>query len=262
MIKTEGYIIRYSEIALKGKNRPLFENRLIRNIKMMLEREGKNYENIKRKRGRIILNSTDDCKEILKCVFGVFSFSPAFYSKNLEKDALSMYNGGTFKINTQRVDKEYPETSQKINERVGAFIVEKTGAKVKMKGADCIIGIEIIDGKELLYSESFFGPGGLPVGIEGDVAVYLEDKESLLAAYFMMKRGCNIKLFGNKINYALIEKYCPDKLNFSDSLPKYALAVVTNDTLDKIKNYNFNIPILKPLLGFDKIEREKWLKSI
>ncbi|MBS3107570.1 hypothetical protein J4468_01515 [Candidatus Woesearchaeota archaeon] len=261
-MKIDCYIIRYSEIALKGKNRPLFENKLIDNLKKMLKRENKSYENIKKTRGRIVLNSKENCVDVLKHTFGIFSFSPAFYSDNLEEDALSLYTKGTFKVETQRVDKDYPEGSQKVNERIGSYIVEKTNAKVKMKGADCVIGIEIINGKKLLYNESFLGAGGLPVGIEGEVAVYLENEESLLAAYFIMKRGCGLKLFGNKINYSLIEKYYPKDLKFFELVPKHVLAIVTNDTLENLKEYDFKIPLLKPLLGFNKNERETWLKSI
>ena len=192
-------IIRFAEIGLKGKNRAFFEKTLVNNIKACLDAHKIEYKNITRPMGRVLIAADDPCK-CLECVFGIASFSDAvgagFNMEQIKKEALKLAKDLTpkksFRITCQRLDKRFPLTSQQFDIELGAFIQEKTNAKVKMKGFDLNIRAEIIDGFVYLFTEKIKGLGGLPVGVEGKVIVLLENEASLLAGLFMMKRGCHI----------------------------------------------------------------------
>ena len=70
-------ICRYGELALKGKNRNLFEKRLIKNMKDCLQRN-KLVGDIINIRGRIIINTTNaNIIDYIKNIFGLVSISPA-----------------------------------------------------------------------------------------------------------------------------------------------------------------------------------------
>lgn len=245
-------IVRYAEIGLKGQNRPYFEKKLVSNIKLSIKNNNIQHAEIKRKTGRILIYTSNPCQCLSK-VFGIASFSEAieldFDIDNICKMALSLYKKGTFRISANCITKcDLP--SQKINELVGGYIVDKTKAKVNLNNPDINIGIEIINDKAYLFTEKEKGPGGLPVGTQGLVAVLIEDEKSVDAAILMMKRGCKVILvqLNKKINPGKLFEYDP-KIKTSEEIPDEAEAIVLSETLKKIKERKFNKPILKPLVG-------------
>ena len=102
-------LVRYAEIAIKGKNRARFENKLISNIKDCLNKNKVPYENVKRVRGRIIIFTNEDCN-CIKNVFGISSISPSIKIKAnlaaINKTALNLYSKGSFRITAKRLTKE------------------------------------------------------------------------------------------------------------------------------------------------------------
>ena len=253
------YIIRYAEIALKGKNRNIFENKLVSNIKKILNKNNKKYDKIKKQFGRIIVYSKENLN-CLKQVFGIASFSPAMITQNLEKDALKFYTGGAFRVSTQTVTKNHPLNSMEINKKIGELIVKEHNAKVNLKNYDCEIGIEIISKEIFLFNQRTKGLGGLPVGVEGKVGILVEDETSLVSAFLLMKRGCKITLFGKDINYQILNKF--DDIKFETDAPKNILAIAANDNLNTLKNYEHNQTILRPLVCKSKEEIEELLMFI
>jgi len=253
------YIIcRYGELALKGKNRFLFENKLISNIKACLEKNRIRYEKISKPPGRILIKTNLSCN-YLKNIFGLVSFSPSI-STNLDlneikKIALKFYKIPPFRISAQRISKVFM-TSQKINEEVGAFIVRKTKAKVNLKNPKTEIGIEIIDNKAYIFNKKIPCPGGLPVGIAGLVTLLLEDKNSLKAGYLMLKRGCSIEIIKKKnIPFKSLENYSyGNKINVVKQPSKNSYAIIVSDTLKDIKKRKYKLPIFYPLLVYPKNE--------
>lgn len=245
------WLVRYGEIALKGANRPYFEGLLVRNIKDCLKKNRISYSSVLRVRGRIIVFTDGDCG-VLKDVFGITSISPASAVglADIESEALKYFTGGSFRVTAQRISKEGLESSQQINERVGGFIVGKTGAKVRLKAPDVDIGIEVVGSRAYVFNRRVQAVGGLPLGCEGRVAVLLEDKNSLRAAYFMMRRGCRIVLVGKKkLSYGELEKYSYGAgLKFSDRIPDDVKAVVVSETVESIRNRKFKQVVLRPLL--------------
>jgi thiamine biosynthesis protein ThiI len=97
----------------------------------------------------------------------------------------------SFKIEARRADKSFPHTSVEINQRVGAYVKERSQARVDLENAEQTCWIEIVEKYALIYVERLPGPGGLPVGTSGKVVVLLSGGiDSPVAAWKMTKRGC------------------------------------------------------------------------
>jgi thiamine biosynthesis protein ThiI len=97
----------------------------------------------------------------------------------------------SFRIDTRRGTKTFPHTSVEINQRVGAFVKERSGAAVDLENAARTCWIEIVEKYALLYTDRTPGPGGLPTGTGGKVAVLLSGGiDSPVAAWRLMRRGC------------------------------------------------------------------------
>ncbi|MBU4501869.1 MAG: hypothetical protein KKA79_04700 [Nanoarchaeota archaeon] len=261
------YIIRYHEIALKGGNREFFERKLINNIRLCLKQNKLLFKDIRNPRGRIIIYTREDCS-ILKNVFGISNISKAIEldqdPERMKELALELYSKGSFKISAKRSDKNFPFTSQQINQDVGQYIVDKTGANVNLKKADVDIGIEIVNKKAYVFNEKIEGLNGLPIGTAGKVAVLLEDKRSIVAAYLMMKRGCSINFIKKKdIDVNILEKYSyGSKIKIDDRAPSDVKALVVNDMIGKVRDYDTKLVVLRPLAGFTKEGIKKFLKKI
>jgi len=214
-------VIHYGEIALKGKNRHIFVNRLLENIRYATS--GLGVLDVRELEGRIILNLTPDVKEgLLKDrlfkVFGIANFSLAYRTSNdvevLKKAIIEYIEGKDFKsfrVSTKRGYKEYPLTSMDIDRIVGAHIKDVTGARVDLTHPELNIFIEILSRESFIYTEKSPGPGGLPVGISGKVLCLLSGGiDSPVAAYRMMRRGCSV-LFVHFSGYPYLGRMSQEK---------------------------------------------------
>lgn len=188
-------LIHYSEIALKGKNRVFFEQKLANNIKFALPSSAK----VSRLQGRILAEVTDAAgAENLKNIFGISSYSPAISVKTalpeIKKAAAEIIQNSrekTFKVETRRAWKQFAHDSMAISREVGAHILQNSRLKVDVKNPDITIQIEVLKEKSFIYCEKIKGPGGLPVGASGRVLVLISGGiDSPAAAYYAMKRGC------------------------------------------------------------------------
>ena len=190
-------IVRYGEIGLKGKNRRKFESLLAKNIETKLKRYGySSYTRILR--GRIFVYASDEAAELVAKCPGVVSVSVAKevpYENLFDylKYALEDFNPRTFKVDTQRIDKNFPKKSQEINEEVGDFIVREFGWKVSLDNPEMVVGIEVINSKFYVYFDKIPGVGGLPVGSAGKLVLLISPGiDSPVAGYLMMKRGAKL----------------------------------------------------------------------
>jgi thiamine biosynthesis protein ThiI len=195
------FVIHYNELGLKKGNRDFFENMLCVNINSVLE--GCGAQRIKRISGRLLVPvptgaSIQEIKRRLTRVFGIAYFAEAWASpqavEKLESNAWELIQGRTFssfRIDTRRAYKSFPQTSVEINQRVGAYVKERAHARVDLENAELTCWIEIVEQYALIYVERFAGPGGLPVGTSGKVIVLLSGGiDSPVAAWKMIKRGC------------------------------------------------------------------------
>jgi tRNA uracil 4-sulfurtransferase len=199
------YILRYAEIALKGKNRIDFEKQLANNIKEYVKLRYEKEAKIKFIRGRLILFVD---KEIdLRPVFGLSSYSKAI---KIEKDisiikdkALELFEElkdvSSFRIKTSRLDKSFNLKSPEINAIVGEIIYEKFNIPVDFKEPKAIIGIEIHNDFAYIYSKTINCFNGLPIGSSGEVFINENyDKRTILSVLELMKRGCSICFINNE----------------------------------------------------------------
>ncbi|MBA5865245.1 MAG: tRNA 4-thiouridine(8) synthase ThiI [Nitrospira sp. CR1.3] len=200
-------IIHYHELALKGRNRDFFEQRLVRNIRSALkDLRIKRIESL-RSRIRVILPpQIDEARVIdrLARVFGIANFSLAqavpldLMNPNLDE---LMQNIGaavrdrsfeSFRVTAKRADKRLVLTSMDVEKAVGKHLCQLTGKKVKLTEPDLTVYVELLTKEAYFSLEKVAGPGGMPVGVSGTVACLISGGiDSPVAAYRMMKRGCN-----------------------------------------------------------------------
>lgn len=200
------YIIcHYHEIGLKGKNRKFFEEKLVENIKKTLPKGA--FEFVKRISGRIIVKLNEkgvkkekEIKKVLKNVLGMVYFAFAVECKqeilSIKKKALEILRKKrtkSFRVSTKRSKKEFPLTSQQINEKVGEFIVKKLKKKVNLDKPGTTCFIEIVEKYAFLYTAKIKGYGGLPVGVSAKAVVLISGGiDSPVASFLAMKRGIKV----------------------------------------------------------------------
>lgn len=217
---TSCIIIRYGEINLKGKNKPVFIAKLRENIRECIKRYMLPFTKLSTSDGRIIIE-TDKIltyKElqqfsILKTVFGVQDIGFAWrVSPCLEsvKDALHQLNldllpYNTFRITAKRLDKTIPYTSMELDKALGAYVTATFNKKVSLKQPD--LNIELETAKEAWYIliKRVQGFSGFPTNSQGTVGVYIDNEKAILAGLLMLKTGCKIIPFVKK-NIPISEK--------------------------------------------------------
>ncbi|MBI4482452.1 MAG: tRNA 4-thiouridine(8) synthase ThiI [Acidobacteria bacterium] len=196
-------ILRYHEIALKQGNRAFFEGKLQHNVERALE--GLEYEWVRRISGRLLLklnglSPLPEIKEGLRHVFGIVHFSQSWRSSQdldqLQADAWELIRHrsfGSFKIEAKRAEKSLPYTSPQVNQRVGAFVQARSGARVDLTHPELTCFIDLAEKYALIYFEKERGPGGLPTSTGGRVMALLSGGiDSPVASYKVMKRGCKV----------------------------------------------------------------------
>jgi thiamine biosynthesis protein ThiI len=196
-------IVHYQEIALKGRNRPYFIAKLVRNLRRQTSDIG--VEDVRALMGRIeiVLGPSaefDRVRKRLLHVFGIANFSKAGRVA-LDLDVLCRailadlagHAPVTFRVNAKRADKRYPMTSPQIECEIGGRIVEALGWKVKLDHPELAVNVELLS-KQAFYSfGKQKGAGGMPTGVSGRVACLLSGGiDSPVAACRLMKRGCTV----------------------------------------------------------------------
>ncbi|HLR79056.1 MAG TPA: tRNA uracil 4-sulfurtransferase ThiI [Bacillota bacterium] len=203
-MKYDHILIRYGELALKGKNQRTFLNRLQQNI----ERRLKDFQHVqvKRTQGRMFvkLNGHEHEPIIKKCqqVFGIHSLSLAIKVRHeleeIKQAALyalkQAEDAHTFKVAVRRPNKAFPIPSQEMNQILGAHLLKNTTQfKVDVHEPDVIINVEIRQEATYITSSVSAGLGGLPVGTGGKTLLLLSGGiDSPVAGYLAMRRGVEL----------------------------------------------------------------------
>jgi tRNA uracil 4-sulfurtransferase len=201
----ESVIVHYQEIALKGRNRPYFIGRLVRNLREATA--DLDVAEVRALMGRIelVLGPQADwsrVRERLERVFGIANFARAGRAGR-EVNALSAAiledledeTPVSFRVSARRADKQYPLTSPEIEREVGGRIKVARGWSVNLSDPAFTVHIEILPGEAFYFFGKERGAGGLPTGVSGRVACLLSGGiDSPVAAWRMMKRGCRVHL--------------------------------------------------------------------
>ncbi|WP_027621276.1 tRNA uracil 4-sulfurtransferase ThiI [Acetivibrio clariflavus] len=202
-------LVRYGEILLKGLNRPLFEKKLIDNIKRAIYKLGK--IEVSRSQARIYIEPQDENYDfdeainLLTKVFGIVSVSPVWKietdfevikekSAVMVKDLLGRKGYKTFKVETKRGDKRFPMDSPEISRELGAHILESfPQLSVEVKNPDFILYVEVRE-FTYIYSEIIPAVCGMPIGTNSKAVLLLSGGiDSPVAGWMIAKRGVEIE---------------------------------------------------------------------
>ena len=202
------FLIKYAEIGTKGKNRFMFEDALIKQIRFALREVDGSFE-VTKESGRIYVTAEgdydyDDTIEALKRVFGIADICPMVQIddrdyENLKKHVVEYMDkvypdkNLTFKVVARRGDKRYPVSSDQINRDMGEAILEAfPQMRVDVHNPDVLLRVEIRQ-KVNIFSLMIPGPGGMPVGTNGKAMLLLSGGiDSPVAGYMIAKRGVKI----------------------------------------------------------------------
>lgn len=204
----KSFLIKYAEIGVKGKNRYLFEDALVTNIRHSLKRIDGDFQ-VTKESGRIYATAGsefdfDEVVAALKRVFGIAAICPMVQVEDngyedLKKQVLfyveEFYEDKnfTFKVNTRRGNKRYPVNSEQINRDLGEIILYTfPETKVDVHKPEVMLQVEVRN-KINIYSHVIPGPGGMPVGTNGKAMLLLSGGiDSPVAGYMIAKRGVKI----------------------------------------------------------------------
>ena len=203
------FLIKYGEIGIKGKNRHVFEEALVRQIEHALKPVEGEFA-VSQERGRIYVEALEDYDyeetvQALSRVFGIVAICPMWQVEEqgfeqLTSDVLSYMkevypdSRKSFKVSSRRANKAFPMDSQEINAELGGRILEACpGMHVDVHHPDIMLYVEIRS-KVNIYSMSIPGPGGMPVGTAGRAMLLLSGGiDSPVAGYMIAKRGVTIE---------------------------------------------------------------------
>lgn len=208
-MKYQSLLIKYAEIGIKGKNRYLFEDALVKQIRFALKPVEGSFL-VTKESGRIYANAEadfdlEDAVEALQRVFGISAICPMVQVEDLGFEELKKQVLGyldqvypkkdfTFKVNARRANKQYPMTSEEVNRELGAAILDAfPETSVDVHHPQVMLHVEIRS-RINLYSQIIPGPGGMPVGTNGRAMLLLSGGiDSPVAGYMIAKRGVVIE---------------------------------------------------------------------
>ena len=201
-------IVKYGEIGVKGKNRYIFENKLIKNVKNILKPIGK--FNVYKEYGRIYVDLDGyDYEEVIEEVRKVFGIVGVCTAVRAEKDynllkelALKMLEEKieqgykSFKVDSRRGDKDFKLTSQEMSLDIGGYLVSQVKDKiaVDVRNPEVKIHCELRQNHVMVYSDTIPGYGGLPLGTNGRAMSLLSGGiDSPVASWMVAKRGMELE---------------------------------------------------------------------
>ena len=205
----KAFLIKYAEIAIKGKNRYLFEDALVHNIEYQLKNVDGTFH-VRKENGRIYVETEgsydyDETVETLQRVFGIVGICPVVLLEDEGFDKLAEEvvayvdktyadKNFTFKVDARRARKNYPMTSMEINAALGEKILDAfPETKVDVHHPQVMIHVEIRPMINV-YSPEIPGPGGMPLGTAGRAMLLLSGGiDSPVAGYMISKRGVTLE---------------------------------------------------------------------
>ena len=262
-------IVKYGEIGVKGKNRYIFENKLIKNVKNMLAHIGK--FNVYKEYGRIYVDLgeyAEDYEEVLeeiKKVFGVVGVCPGIRAEKdydkLKQLALQLLEekieegSESFKVTSRRGDKSLELTSQEMSKDIAGFLVYnvKDRIKVDVRNPETTIHCEYRQNHVMVYSDTVPGYGGLPVGTNGRAMSLLSGGiDSPVASWMVAKRGVEIEAI-HFHSYPFTSEKSQEKVrDLAQILAKYC---------GKVRLHKVNILEIQKAIGVSCKEEEMTIIS-
>lgn len=192
-------MIRFGELSTKGKNKRNFIQQLAENLMHALQAHQQLTYEVKMDHIYIVLHGSDvdPILERIADVSGIQSYSlvarvePTMEAILAQAHALMQEEEGTtFKVKAKRADKTFPVISDEINRSVASMILKEGKWKVDVHHPDVLLSITVREHACYLYTKSYPGAGGYPLGVGGKVMMMMSGGiDSPVAAYLLMKRG-------------------------------------------------------------------------
>ena len=323
----QAFLLKYGEIALKGKNRHTFEEALVRSVENALSAVDGEFI-VTSPQGRIFVEAKtkvyeDEVIEALSKVFGLIAICPAVLTEDEGFDKLAdevvrfidesfEKKDFSFKVDSRRARKDYPLNSMELNAALGERILSAfSDTRVDVHEPEVLIRVEIRE-RINFYVREIAGPGGMPVGTNGRAELLLSGGiDSPVAGYMTAKRGVSIdavyfhappytgerakqkvidlarivseyagKMKLHVVNFTDIQLYiyekCPHEeltiimrrymMLIAERFAKAdgALGLVTGESVGQVASQTMHslavtnavctMPVLRPLIGFDKQE--------
>ena len=207
-MKYRSFLIKYAEIGVKGKNRYLFEDALVKQIHHRLKNLAGKFE-VTKEAGRIYAEASEDFDydeviDALQHVFGIVGICPMVQIEDngyedLKAQVVKYIDDAyedkhfTFKVVARRANKQYPVVSDQINRDLGEVILNAfPETKVNVHTPDVLLRVEVRH-KINIFSETIPGPGGMPIGTAGRAMLLLSGGiDSPVAGWMIAKRGVTI----------------------------------------------------------------------
>ena len=207
-MKYRSFLIKYAEIGVKGKNRYLFEDALVKQIHHRLKNLEGNFS-VTKEAGRIYAEAAEDFDydeviDALQHVFGIVGICPMVQIEDngyedLKAQVVKYVDDAyedkhfTFKVVARRANKQYPVVSDQINRDLGEVILNAfPETKVNVHTPDVLLRVEVRH-KINIFSETIPGPGGMPIGTAGRAMLLLSGGiDSPVAGWMIAKRGVTI----------------------------------------------------------------------
>ncbi len=214
-------VVHYSELALKGRNRPWFIRTLVRTLKAALADTG--VADVRSMVGRIVIRlepgaDWEDVRRRLARLPGIGNFARATHAPPDVAAIADRVVAGvaglpprSFRIAARRADKRFPIPSPDIERMVGRRVQEATGWPVNLSRPERIIRIEVLSDDAFFFVDLEQGIGGLPVGTGGRVLALLSGGiDSPVAAWRLIRRGCRTD-FVHFHSYPILSRVSQDK---------------------------------------------------
>ena len=207
-MKYRSFLIKYAEIGVKGKNRYLFEDALVKQIHHRLKNLEGNFS-VTKEAGRIYAEAAEDFDydeviDAFQHVFGIVGICPMVQIEDngyedLKAQVVKYIDDAyedkhfTFKVVARRANKQYPVVSDQINRDLGEVILNAfPETKVNVHTPDVLLRVEVRH-KINIFSETIPGPGGMPIGTAGRAMLLLSGGiDSPVAGWMIAKRGVTI----------------------------------------------------------------------
>lgn len=196
-------LIKYGELSTKKANRNFFINTLYNNVKNKLI----NYDvKISKDRARMYIefrdNELEDIKSIIDRVFGIHMYHIAYIvNTNIDDisnkvvEILKNETFSTFKVETKRSYKSFPQDSMEISRKLGGVVLKNIdNVSVDVHNPDILVQVEVRENHSYIYLNNYTGAGGYPVGTQPKGMLMLSGGiDSPVAGYLAMKRGIQLE---------------------------------------------------------------------
>ena len=275
-------MIRYAEIALKGKNQKEFLGKLVKNIKEQVKVDLGFNPTIEREQGRLFLllegREPEDFFDSLDHVFGISSYSPA---RKVELDVETIKEAAlaelktavqgptTFRVTVKRPNKNFPYNTPEFQQILAAHMLTHVPElSVDLHQAMVELLVEIRYDAAYIYTRKYPGLGGLPLGSGGRGVVLLSGGiDSPVAGFLAMKRGVVIEAVHFHSYPYTSEEAQKKVIKLAEEMAQYSVRMIVQmvpftKIQEEIAHYchdNMRIPIMRRIMLriAERIARER-----